>query len=165
MSNVTVQLEMKALWEEFNQLGTEMIVTKAGRCAQRGCMWQGRGRAGAALRQLNTWPRRRMFPAFQVTILGMDALADYALLVDFLPLDDKRYRSGSWQGKQRQGGLPWGGRGSLVVRGESPAQHSRWSEESGGLAQSSRGSHRRSGVGGVPGASGSPCKTGMVREQ
>ncbi|XP_057362640.1 T-box transcription factor TBX10 [Manis pentadactyla] len=65
VSNVTVQLEMKALWEEFNQLGTEMIVTKAG---------------------------RRMFPAFQVTILGMDALADYALLVDFLPLDDKRYR-------------------------------------------------------------------------
>ena len=26
-----VQLEMKALWEEFNELGTEMIVTKAGR--------------------------------------------------------------------------------------------------------------------------------------
>ncbi|XP_055987557.1 T-box transcription factor TBX10 [Sorex fumeus] len=65
VSNVTVQLEMKALWEEFNQLGTEMIVTKAG---------------------------RRMFPAFQVKILGMDALADYALLMDFVPLDDKRYR-------------------------------------------------------------------------
>ena len=31
VSSVTVQLEMKALWEEFNQLGTEMIVTKAGR--------------------------------------------------------------------------------------------------------------------------------------
>lgn len=26
-----VHLEMKALWEEFNELGTEMIVTKAGR--------------------------------------------------------------------------------------------------------------------------------------
>jgi T-box len=26
-----VQLEMRALWEEFNELGTEMIVTKAGR--------------------------------------------------------------------------------------------------------------------------------------
>lgn len=35
VSSVTVQLEMKALWEEFNQLGTEMIVTKAGRCEQR----------------------------------------------------------------------------------------------------------------------------------
>ncbi|XP_019593489.2 T-box transcription factor TBX10 isoform X2 [Rhinolophus sinicus] len=65
VSSVTVQLEMKTLWEEFNQLGTEMIVTKAG---------------------------RRMFPTFQVKILGMDALADYALLMDFVPLDDKRYR-------------------------------------------------------------------------
>ncbi|KAM8816634.1 T-box transcription factor TBX10 [Rhynchonycteris naso] len=65
VSSVTVQLEMKALWEEFNQLGTEMIVTKAG---------------------------RKMFPTFQVKILGMDSLADYALLMDFVPLDDKRYR-------------------------------------------------------------------------
>lgn len=65
--------------------------------------------------------RRRMFPAFQVTILGMDALADYALLVDFLPLDDKRYRSGSWPGKQRQGGLPWGGRGEPHGAGREPS--------------------------------------------
>ncbi|XP_032747166.1 T-box transcription factor TBX10 [Rattus rattus] len=65
VSSVMVQLEMKPLWEEFNQLGTEMIVTKAG---------------------------RRMFPTFQVKIVGMDTLADYALLMDFIPLDDKRYR-------------------------------------------------------------------------
>lgn len=43
VSSVTVQLEMKALWEEFNQLGTEMIVTKAGRCEQRACAWGGQG--------------------------------------------------------------------------------------------------------------------------
>eukprot|EP00061_Rhincodon_typus_P005490 g25054.t1 len=30
VAGVTVQLEMKGLWDEFNQLGTEMIVTKAG---------------------------------------------------------------------------------------------------------------------------------------
>lgn len=29
--NVSAGLEMKPLWEEFNELGTEMIVTKAGR--------------------------------------------------------------------------------------------------------------------------------------
>ncbi|KAL3856656.1 hypothetical protein ACJMK2_011384 [Sinanodonta woodiana] len=29
--NVTAQLEMKSLWDEFDELGTEMIVTKAGR--------------------------------------------------------------------------------------------------------------------------------------
>ncbi|XP_053225237.1 T-box transcription factor TBX1 isoform X1 [Podarcis raffonei] len=73
VANVNVQLEMKALWDEFNQLGTEMIVTKAG---------------------------RRMFPTFQVKIFGMDPMADYMLLMDFVPVDDKRYRyafhSSSW---------------------------------------------------------------------
>uniref|UniRef100_A0A803TVW4 T-box domain-containing protein n=1 Tax=Anolis carolinensis TaxID=28377 RepID=A0A803TVW4_ANOCA len=68
VSGVTVQLEMRSLWEEFNSLGTEMIVTKAG---------------------------RRMFPTFQVKISGMDPMADYVLLMDFVPLDDKRYRYGS----------------------------------------------------------------------
>uniref|UniRef100_A0A452GGY5 T-box domain-containing protein n=1 Tax=Gopherus agassizii TaxID=38772 RepID=A0A452GGY5_9SAUR len=73
VSNVSVQLEMRSLWEEFNSLGTEMIVTKAG---------------------------RRMFPTFQVKLSGLDPLADYVLLMDFVPLDDKRYRyafhSSSW---------------------------------------------------------------------
>ncbi|MBN3311653.1 TBX1 factor, partial [Atractosteus spatula] len=74
VANINVQLEMKALWDEFNQLGTEMIVTKAG--------------------------RQRMFPTFQVKIFGMDPMGDYMLLMDFLPVDDKRYRyafhSSSW---------------------------------------------------------------------
>jgi len=30
--SVEAHLQAKALWEEFNSLGTEMIVTKAGRC-------------------------------------------------------------------------------------------------------------------------------------
>uniref|UniRef100_A0A8C6PBI8 T-box domain-containing protein n=1 Tax=Nothobranchius furzeri TaxID=105023 RepID=A0A8C6PBI8_NOTFU len=64
---------MQALWQQFDQLGTEMIVTKSG---------------------------RRMFPTFQVRIFGMDPSADYVLLMDFIPVDDKRYRyafhSSSW---------------------------------------------------------------------
>lgn len=51
-----------------------------------------------------------MFPAFQVKILGMDALADYALLMDFVPLDDKRYR---WRG-------PGGGEGPDPAPGRWP---------------------------------------------
>ena len=31
LMNVSVHLEMKDLWDEFDHLGTEMIVTKAGR--------------------------------------------------------------------------------------------------------------------------------------
>ncbi|XP_017286105.1 T-box transcription factor TBX1 [Kryptolebias marmoratus] len=73
VSGVRVQLEMQALWQQFDQLGTEMIVTKSG---------------------------RRMFPTFQVRISGMDPAAEYVLLMDFIPVDDKRYRyafhSSSW---------------------------------------------------------------------
>ena len=46
VSSVTVQLEMKALWEEFNQLGTEMIVTKAGRYEHGGVRGGGGGGGG-----------------------------------------------------------------------------------------------------------------------
>uniref|UniRef100_G3VRR5 T-box transcription factor 10 n=1 Tax=Sarcophilus harrisii TaxID=9305 RepID=G3VRR5_SARHA len=100
VSNVTVQLEMKSLWEEFNRLGTEMIVTKAG---------------------------RRMFPTFQVKILGMDSLADYALLMDFIPLDDKRYRyafhSSTWLAAGKADpATP----GRLHFHPDSPAKGAQW---------------------------------------
>ena len=65
LSGVHGQLEMKPLWEEFNELGTEMIVTKAG---------------------------RRMFPTFQMRLFGLDPMEDYMLVMDFVPVDDKRYR-------------------------------------------------------------------------
>lgn len=52
-----------------------------------------------------------MFPTFQVKILGMDTLADYALLMDFVPLDDKRYRSG---GRPGEAAGTAGGRGQEV---------------------------------------------------
>lgn len=35
MSGIKVELEMRALWQQFDQLGTEMIVTKAGRLVNR----------------------------------------------------------------------------------------------------------------------------------
>ncbi|CAH3029944.1 unnamed protein product [Porites evermanni] len=63
--NARVDLEMKSLWDEFHALGTEMIVTKAG---------------------------RRMFPTFQVRLQGLDPSSKYILMMDFVPVDDKRYR-------------------------------------------------------------------------
>jgi hypothetical protein len=65
LTSIRVQLESKSLWDEFDALGTEMIVTKAG---------------------------RRMFPTFQVKLTDMDPNSDYMLMMDFAPLDDKRYR-------------------------------------------------------------------------
>ena len=37
IKNVEAKLEMKTLWDEFNELGTEMIVTKAGRFVSSCC--------------------------------------------------------------------------------------------------------------------------------
>jgi hypothetical protein len=35
---------------------------------------------------------RRMFPTFQARLYGLDPVADYMLMMDFVPVDDKRYR-------------------------------------------------------------------------
>ena len=32
LQNIAVRLEGRELWERFSELGTEMIITKAGRC-------------------------------------------------------------------------------------------------------------------------------------
>ncbi|NXG39066.1 TBX10 factor, partial [Dromaius novaehollandiae] len=98
--HVAVQLEMGSLWEEFNRLGTEMIVTKAG---------------------------RRMFPTFQVKLSGLDPLADYVLLMDFIPLDDKRYRyafhSSSWLVAGRADPVA---PGRVHFHPDSPAKGAQW---------------------------------------
>ncbi|XP_015758362.1 PREDICTED: T-box transcription factor TBX1-like [Acropora digitifera] len=65
LMKVKVDIEMKKLWDDFYSLGTEMIVTKAG---------------------------RRMFPPFQVRLHGLDPSSKYILMMDFVPVDDKRYR-------------------------------------------------------------------------
>ncbi|XP_041349018.1 T-box transcription factor TBX10-like isoform X2 [Gigantopelta aegis] len=101
--NVSAQLEMKSLWDEFDELGTEMIVTKAG---------------------------RRMFPTFQVRMFGMDPLSDFMVMMDFVPCDDKRYRysfhSSSWvvAGKADPN-MP----GRIHVHPDSPGKGSQWMKQ------------------------------------
>ncbi|KAK2563569.1 T-box transcription factor TBX20 [Acropora cervicornis] len=65
LRNITVDLEGKELWERFSELGTEMIITKAG---------------------------RRMFPTLRISVNGVDPKANYMVLMDIVPVDDKRYR-------------------------------------------------------------------------
>ncbi|XP_014369706.2 T-box protein H15 [Papilio machaon] len=62
---VDCQLETKELWDKFHDLGTEMIITKTG---------------------------RRMFPTVRVSFAGCRAEARYAVLLDVVPVDGKRYR-------------------------------------------------------------------------
>lgn len=65
LAQANVGLETKPLWDKFHEQGTEMIVTKTG---------------------------RRMFPTFQVRITGLDPQSMYIMMMDFVPVDDKRYR-------------------------------------------------------------------------
>ncbi|XP_050299837.1 T-box transcription factor TBX1-like [Anthonomus grandis grandis] len=103
LSNASAILEMKHLWDEFYQLGTEMIVTKAG---------------------------RRMFPTFQVKLCGLDLHSEYMLMMDFVPVDDKRYRyafhSSSWvvAGKADPVSPP-----RIHVHPDSPATGAQWMKQ------------------------------------
>nr|AGG11863.1 T-box transcription factor [Ciona intestinalis] len=100
---VEAKLEMKSLWDEFNDLGTEMIVTKAG---------------------------RRMFPTFQVKVFGLDVNSEYILMMDFTPVDDKRYRyafhTSSWSvaGKADAAMPP-----RIHVHPDSPAKGGHWMKQ------------------------------------
>ncbi|XP_043921028.1 T-box transcription factor TBX20 [Protopterus annectens] len=65
MAKIGCSLETKELWDKFHDLGTEMIITKSG---------------------------RRMFPTIRVSFSGVDPEAKYIVLMDIVPVDNKRYR-------------------------------------------------------------------------
>lgn len=60
-----VILDQKELWNRFHNIGTEMVITKAG---------------------------RRMFPPFKVRLTGLDKKAKYIMLMDIVAADDCRYK-------------------------------------------------------------------------
>ncbi|KAF5298384.1 hypothetical protein FQR65_LT01162 [Abscondita terminalis] len=63
--NIECHLETKDLWDKFHELGTEMIITKSG---------------------------RRMFPTLRVSFTGVRPEQRYAVILDIVPVDNKRYR-------------------------------------------------------------------------
>ncbi|XP_046364793.2 T-box transcription factor TBX20-like isoform X2 [Haliotis rufescens] len=65
LENVNCRLETKELWDKFHELGTEMIITKSG---------------------------RRMFPTLRVSFTGLEPDTKYIVLMDIIPVDNKRYR-------------------------------------------------------------------------
>ncbi|KAF4802214.1 T-box transcription factor TBX22 [Turdus rufiventris] len=62
---VQVELQGSELWRRFHDIGTEMIITKAG---------------------------RRMFPSVRVKVKGLEPLQQYYIAIDVVPVDSKRYR-------------------------------------------------------------------------
>ncbi|XP_054648491.1 T-box transcription factor TBX22 [Dunckerocampus dactyliophorus] len=62
---VHVELQGSELWKRFFEIGTEMIITKAG---------------------------RRMFPSVRVKVRNLDPRQQYYIAMDVMPVDSKRYR-------------------------------------------------------------------------
>lgn len=125
-------LEAKPLWEEFHQLGTEMIVTKAGRrmfptfqvsrcpylifnfCATKSGLVKA----------------RTLYLSLQCRFFGLDPTTDYLLVMDFVPCDDKRYRyafhSSAWvvAGRADPVSPP-----RIHVHPDSPASGAHWMKQ------------------------------------
>ncbi|XP_063675952.1 T-box transcription factor TBX10-like isoform X4 [Bolinopsis microptera] len=103
LANVSIHLDAKDLWDQFHIIGTEMIVTKAG---------------------------RRMFPTIKVSVFGLDPHTKYHMLMDIAPLDDKRYKyayhSSRWT-VAGKGDPPVPGRN--YVHPDSPASGAHWMKQ------------------------------------
>ncbi|XP_061585075.1 T-box transcription factor TBX5-like isoform X2 [Cololabis saira] len=101
MEGIKVILHDRELWTKFDEVGTEMIITKAG---------------------------RRMFPSFKVKVTGLNPKTKYILLMDIVPADDHRYKfaDNKWSitGKAEPA-MP----GRLYVHPDSPATGAHWSRQ------------------------------------
>ncbi|XP_056149738.1 T-box transcription factor TBX5b [Lampris incognitus] len=101
MEGIKVFLHERELWTKFDEVGTEMIITKAG---------------------------RRMFPSYKVKVTGLNAKTKYILLMDIVPGDDHRYKfaDNKWSitGKAEPA-MP----GRLYVHPDSPATGAHWSRQ------------------------------------
>ncbi|XP_063791838.1 T-box transcription factor TBX22 isoform X2 [Pseudophryne corroboree] len=64
-SAIRVELQGCELWRRFHEIGTEMIITKAG---------------------------RRMFPSVRIKVKGLEPAKQYYIAMDIIPVDSKRYR-------------------------------------------------------------------------
>jgi T-box protein 1 len=71
-----------------------------------------------------------MFPTYQVRLFGLDPMEDYMLVMDFIPVDDKRYRyafhTSSWvvAGKADPNSPP-----RIHVHPDSPAKGAAWMKQ------------------------------------
>ncbi|XP_041940044.1 T-box transcription factor TBX15 isoform X3 [Alosa sapidissima] len=81
MEDIQMELQCADLWKRFHDIGTEMIITKAGSSTYFPC-----------LHQITDVSEKRMFPAMRVKIVGLDPHQQYYIAMDIVPVDNKRYR-------------------------------------------------------------------------
>lgn len=97
-SSTRVTLHNKDMWDKFHAVGTEMIITKAG---------------------------RRMFPVIKVNMSGLNPKLKYILVMDLVPVDDNRYKyhNSEWTiAGKAEPHLP----GRLYVHPDSPSTGAQW---------------------------------------
>ncbi|XP_043845505.1 T-box-containing protein TBX6L-like [Dromiciops gliroides] len=100
-SPITASLEDLALWTQFYQAGTEMVITKSG---------------------------RRMFPQCKIRLSGLVPYLKYVVLADFVPMDNFRYKwsKDQWEvAGKAEPQLP----GRSYIHPDSPAYGSHWMKE------------------------------------
>ncbi|XP_034156345.2 T-box transcription factor TBX6L [Pangasianodon hypophthalmus] len=95
---VHAALQGRELWDKFNKVGTEMLITKTG---------------------------RRMFPSCRVTVMGLNPKVKYVLMMDMVPFDNNKYKwnRDHWEvsGKSEPH-LP----NRFFIHPDSPALGERW---------------------------------------
>ncbi|KAL2099768.1 hypothetical protein ACEWY4_004162 [Coilia grayii] len=100
--SVRMTLENSDLWSSFHNLGTEMIITKAG---------------------------RRMFPHCNISVSGLSPYANYVIMVDMVPVDNFRYKwnKDQWEVAGKAEPQP---PCRTYVHPDSPAPGSHWMKQS-----------------------------------
>jgi hypothetical protein len=70
-SKIKIKLEDMDLWKQFNSIGTEMVLSKRGRC---------------------------MFPSLRISISGLEMGSKYSMAIEMMPYDENRYKyiHGEW---------------------------------------------------------------------
>ncbi|KAH8364705.1 hypothetical protein KR084_010289 [Drosophila pseudotakahashii] len=99
--DVEAKLENNELWQQFHQIGTEMIITKCG---------------------------RRMFPSMRVSLSGLEEEASYCVLLEMVPIGDCRYKFSGSQWVPAGGAEPQSPQ-RMYLHPESPATGKHWQSQ------------------------------------
>ncbi|KAH8302905.1 hypothetical protein KR044_011804 [Drosophila immigrans] len=101
LPGVEAKLENNDLWQQFHQIGTEMIITKSG---------------------------RRMFPSMRVSLSGLEEETNYCVLLEMVPIGDCRYKFSGSQWVPAGGAEPQSPQ-RMYLHPDSPATGAHWQSQ------------------------------------
>ncbi|XP_062128112.1 T-box transcription factor TBX6 [Drosophila sulfurigaster albostrigata] len=102
LPGVSAKLENNELWQQFHNIGTEMIITKSG---------------------------RRMFPSMRVSLSGLEEETNYCVLLEMVPIGDCRYKFSGSQWVPAGGAEPQSPQ-RMYLHPDSPATGKHWESQS-----------------------------------